>query len=108
MSYDIRIDGDGRFGLDFRMAIFLTNYEGTIAQVAKPIALEFVEVKRNMCIVPTLTLPGAEGYDFMQALANCCDKANIKPPEPHRLEGEIAATKRHLEDLRMLLKLRKP
>lgn len=108
MSFDIRISKAG-YGFDFDLAIFLHNHEGRIAYIAKPIRLEFEPIQPGQAIKEsTLHLSGHEGEDFMRAMAECCHREKIQPPEPHRLEGEIEATKRHLEDLRMLLKLRKP
>lgn len=96
-------------GWDFELVVLMLDHEGRAAYIAKPIKLEFEPLKPGTRIEhPTLTLDRVEGEEFLTAMAEALQRENIKPPEPHRLEGEIDATKRHLEDLRTLLKLRKP
>lgn len=57
---------------------------------------------------PSLYLPGRLGEEVMQAMAEAFAKRGIKTENDHKIQGTLEATNRHLEDLRTLLKLRKP
>jgi len=57
---------------------------------------------------PSLNLPGRMGEEVMQAIVEAFNERGIKPESGNKTEGKLEATEKHLEDLRMLLKLRKP
>lgn len=71
--------------------------------VAKPIEIEFKEIKENELVKePTIRLRNPLGKEFLQAVVNSARKQGIKPDE-NKLEGELTATKKHLEDMRILV-----
>lgn len=52
---------------------------------------------------PTLLLGGLHGKAFLKALVDGAQAFGIKPESHSFLEGELAAAKRHLEDMRALV-----
>ena len=108
MSVVVLIDRGFDFGRGSRIAICETDVTGHVVSMAKPVTLEFEPLQRGSQIVPTFSLDTFQGDDLLRAFAEACNKANIKPPEPHRLEGKLEAMTAHLQDLRTLLKLRTP
>lgn len=107
MKMVVRFDRFTHLTMEGRLIIGLADETGRIRQVAKPMALEWVDVEPMMPVKPTLSIPSMDMEDLIQAFVDEAHKNGVKPPEPHRLEGEIQATKYHLEDLRSLLKIRK-
>lgn len=57
---------------------------------------------------PSLHLPGRLGEEVMKAMVNAFSERGIKPESDSKLQGKLEATEKHLEDMRTLLKLRKP
>lgn len=75
--------------------------------VAKPIKLEFEELKDNdIYPKPSLVIPDSFADELMEDLAKQLDENNIKTDSNAKMEGILKATKYHLSDLRELLKLK--
>ena len=75
--------------------------------VAKPVELEWVEQEPGTIAEPTLVLDGFWAEEFLRAFAEALDEKGIRTDKDARIEGNLEATRYHLEDLRTLLKLRK-
>jgi hypothetical protein len=73
-------------------------------RVARPVALEWVAVEQGFSSPPTLTVHDGS---FGSALAQALRDERVAPPAASFVEGELAGTKKHLEDLRALLGLGK-
>ena len=79
----------------------------------KEVVMEPVEFKERELeegidnITPTLILPGRVAEQFMKGFANGLSKHGISTDNEATLQGTIAAQEKHLEDLRVLLKLSK-
>jgi len=74
--------------------------------VAKPIEFVFHEVNEYDIKEPTLMIPDTMARSLLKDIAENLDKLGIKTIQDAKIEGELNATKYHLEDLRKLLKLR--
>lgn len=77
---------------------------GTRSWVARPVSLVFEEVSDGGDIPPTMSF---RSRTFGEDLAKGLQEARVQPPEASFVQGELAGTKRHLEDLRTLLELRR-
>lgn len=97
-----------RFEPDFDGAyIYLyEEYDGK-KYLAKPINLEFSEIKEAVIMGPTIKIPYYDAKEFMESMAEQLDKDGIKTDKDAKIEGTLEATRFHLEDLRKLLKLNK-
>lgn len=77
--------------------------------VAKPINLEFVELQEGARneneYMGTIALNDDKARQLFLGLSEALEKQGIKPKHQAFLEGELDATKHHLDDLRHLLKL---
>jgi len=74
---------------------------------AKPINLEFEHMEEGSEIQPTLHLHGMMAGSFLKSFAEVLDKNGIKTDKDAKIEGTLEATRFHLDDLRILLKLKK-
>ncbi len=99
-----------------KVKIFKDNYSDSIQMlfykeiggkrlVAKPVKLEFEELKEGLTTGPTLTIPWDITESFLRNLAEALDNEGIKTDKDARIAGTLEATKYHLGDLRKLLKL---
>lgn len=66
------------------------------------------EINYNIDQKPSLFLPAIISKPIMKAMCEAFTANGIKTDNDHKIEGTLEATKYHLEDLRNLLKLRKP
>ncbi len=55
---------------------------------------------------PTLKLSREEGHDFLQACANAAWEQGIQPVQLHDSRKELEAVRFHLDDMRLLAKVR--
>jgi hypothetical protein len=102
MGFMVRMDEDHNYGFDGRLMIGETEWDGRLVRVAKPITLEFVEfVPRTPTIEPTLMLPHGQMRELFRAFMEEMVRKGLMPAQP--LEGELKATKFHLEDMRRLV-----
>ena len=74
--------------------------------IAKSIELIMEEYKPGDLIKPTLMLPGYTSGEFMKEMAEEIKKQGIRTKVDEDNEGELKATKYHLEDLRKITKLK--
>jgi len=81
--------------------IVITKLENMKQYVAKEIVLEFEEVPEGSFFkAPTLKINWHESKDFMAALKEALDGEKLPASA---VEGELKATKVHLEDMRKLV-----
>ena len=73
-------------------------------RVARPVVLEWVAVEPGTDVRPSLSVHDAT---FGPALAQALRDERVTPPAASFVEGELAGTKKHLDDLRSLLGLGK-
>lgn len=73
--------------------------------IVKPVELIAEEYKEGKSIKPTIQLDGFLSKEFMQCMADELRKNGIRTQQDELNEGELKASKYHLEDLRQLLKL---
>lgn len=71
--------------------------------VALPMDLVFEKMEAGKEYEPSLRIPGFMLPQFLEALAAALDKSGVRPPSVDRMEGELKATKGHLEDMRKLV-----
>lgn len=69
----------------------------------QPVNLEFKKVNAGEPISPTLSLPGLNAKEFLQALTDAIAEFGIVPSGHLPPREEIAAVKYHLEDMRALV-----
>lgn len=74
-------------------------------RVARPVALEWIPIEPGEDCPPTLSV---RETGFGPALAQALRDERVQPPATSFVEGELAGTKKHLEDLRNLLGLKEP
>lgn len=55
---------------------------------------------------PSLKLPGRLGDEVLKAMVEAFNARGFKPESGLKVEGRLEATERHLDDLRVLLKLK--
>lgn len=103
---EIYVDNNPEFaGLKIYIIERLPN--GKIA-VGKPMDLELeIQEEGFELPEPTLKLNPNIGEEFLKAMATMLDNRGIKTKSMHTIEGNLEATKYHLEDLRKMLKLNK-
>lgn len=71
--------------------------------VAKPMELVFERLERGTPKQATLTLPTFMAEPLLRAFADMLHHEQIKPTQQSFIEGELVATKKHLEDMRMFV-----
>lgn len=71
--------------------------------VARPVNLKFEEVKEDESLEPTLEFHRQFSGDFMNALAEALDNANIKTENDFKIKGLLEAKDNHLEDMRRIV-----
>ena len=71
--------------------------------VAKPVILEFEEIKLGERVYPTLCINPFEATEFLKSLAEALDKQEVKTENDYKIQGILEATKYHLEDMRRLV-----
>lgn len=62
--------------------------------------MKFEEFRDRPVTKPTLS--GRDGRDFLQAALNCAWELGLRPPGLEHTTETIAATARHLEDMRAI------
>jgi len=73
-----------------------------------PVEMVFKTIEEGECFPgPSMRLYGSMEREFMAAFADALDKNGIKTDKDAKIEGTLEATRFHLDDLRMLLKLKK-
>lgn len=81
--------------------IVITKVSGNKIYVAKELALEFEEIPEGAFFkTPTLRVDWQHSKDFMAALKEALDGERLPPSA---VEGELKATKYHLEDMRKIV-----
>lgn len=79
--------------------IWFVKFEGDKIFVAKPMQLNFEQVEKSSSKGnPTLEISGYYSQEFLEAL-----KLAVEGKTVILLEGELKATKYHLEDMRKLI-----
>jgi len=79
--------------------IWFVRYEGDKVLVAKPVKLEFEEQKEgDRRENPTLEIGRWHSQAFLEALKSAVEGKSVMT-----CEGELIATKKHLEDMRTLV-----
>ncbi len=93
------------FGRDIQIAVVQSVVGGqfTIAHVIEGGHLEFTEQARGMIVRPTLRLSEHLAEQLLAGLLN----EKVSSPTAGAIEGELKATKHHLDDLRRLLRIPK-
>jgi len=71
--------------------------------VAKPVVLEFEEIKPSERVHPTLCIDPFRATEFLKSLAEALDKQGVKTENDYKIQGILEATKYHLEDMRRLV-----
>lgn len=75
--------------------------------VAKPMRLEWEKHEPGSRVVePSLHFPDRTASVIMKALAEALSEQGLKPDADAKMVGQLQAQHSHLQDLRMLLKLR--
>ena len=85
--------------------IFYEDYPDGRRAFAEHIDLLFKIHEPGTKIEPTLNLPSHLATDILQSLADQIREQGIRHKQDELNDGELRATKYHLEDLRKLLKL---
>jgi hypothetical protein len=72
--------------------------------VASPMEFKFVPLKENEVNEPSIKISRVFGKEtnFLQALSDALAKCGYKPKAVEENEGELKATKYHLEDMRKI------
>ena len=74
-------------------------------QVAKPMALEFVDAPpQGTRVDPSMEFDGYQGSEIVKLLVEALSGAGVKTDSDAKLAGTLEATRYHLEDLRTALK----
>lgn len=91
--------------LDFEVVLYQTRHGKYYA--AKPMG-EFIfeEVKEGGLIEPTFLIPFTMQRELVKSLKEATERLGIKTDSEFTLEGELKATKYHLEDMRKILKVK--
>ncbi len=88
--------------------IYIVDRSNGRRYLAQPLGdLVFKEIQDGDRREPTLRLGGFMTGDLLRALAEALDKIDVKTEKDAKLAGTLEATRVHLQDLRMLLNLRK-
>src|SRR5947209_16586587 len=90
-----------------RLALYFYERRNGKTYAAKPVELVFAEVGESSPFPPTLQMDYFYAEPFLEALAEALDKAGVKTEHDATIQGQLDATRYHLEDLRTLLKLKK-
>lgn len=86
--------------------IAFVDRKGDKLYVVQPVELVLKEYQRGERIEPTIKVDYLYAQEFLKALAEALDKNGIKTDKDAKIEGTLEATRRHLDDLRKLLKLK--
>ena len=101
------------FGVDARRGINVLDLEVTLWKrvgdtcfVAKPWVLEFEKVDVGSVVKPSMVIPYQMQGKLLKEILKVIDQQGLKLDTDLKMEGELKATKYHLEDMRKLLKVR--
>ncbi len=101
MSFHFRVDQ--LFHKD-ALAIWVTNYNGNDALVAKPIELVFEPAPDGFRLPePTIQMDSRKGFEMIQALLDALAENDFIQRKT-KSQGQIEAMKQHLEDMREMNK----
>jgi hypothetical protein len=98
--------GKSDFGLTIDFLFYLET-NGYPSHVAKPVELEFVPMEEGKISQPTVSINSLEGQQLLKSLIEELENQGIRADKEAKNEGELIASKYHLEDLRKLLKITK-
>ena len=65
--------------------------------------LAFERMEEGKEYEPSLKISRVFVPGFLEALSAALDKSGVRPPSTDRIEGEMEATRKHLEDMRRLV-----
>ncbi len=85
------------------LGIYIVDRRGNDLSVAGPVDLEFHPYKEGDEVKPTLSIPFWMAEEFMQAFVDELSNNGVKTKNELTMEGELNATKYHLEDMRKLV-----
>lgn len=107
MTNKIEVKIAENFHKDYTQLLFIA-YEGMHRIVYNFYTEEARQLKENESYPEEfiLKIPNHLVDPVFQALAKTLDKKGIKTPNSHKVEGELDATKYHLEDLRTIMKIK--
>lgn len=71
--------------------------------IAKPMELVFEPLDETQHVEPTLKLDRREANEFLQELSTALNEAGYRSTSIEGYKSEIAATNRHLDDMRKLV-----
>ena len=85
------------------IALYVFDEVGNQTKVWLPWDIAVQTVGESEAAKPTLRLPYKIANDFLNALAQALDKADVKTTHQSFIEGELKAQTLHLEDMRHLV-----
>lgn len=104
MSWEVHIRNNWACA-DVEMLISRRTESGLIVLEADPLVFHEKHFEGNACVIenPTFRIPYAYARDLFPSLAKALNDHGVKLPEKSFVEGELAATKMHLGDMRELV-----
>ncbi len=102
MNDSIEVYISGREMGYLNTAITFVHRRGSDIYLAKPVDLIFERTEEGAPIDPTFKLPMDFRKPLFKALEEALRRDGIKPESESKLEGQLQATKYHLEDMRVL------
>lgn len=85
------------------MEIYFFDRGPNYKAVALPMDLVFKKMEEGKEYEPSLRIPGLMLPGFLKALVSALDKSGVRSPSVDKVEGELKATKYHLDDMRRLV-----
>ena len=78
-----------------------------IRHYARGVRFEFEPINPGDLIATTFSMPPEDADELLNDLATLLSIQKIKPNDQNLIEGELIATRKHLHDLQVMLKLKK-
>lgn len=94
-SYEFRLGFNVMQG-DLELYVVAVGPDGRVTHCAEPLVFQPVDARTHQ--EPTMRL----GERLAQQLMTALERERIKPESASKLEGVLEATRRHLEDMRLL------
>ena len=105
IKYEMKVVEDFETG---GVGLFITKLDGDKRYIAEPVDLQFYELPRGHASKgPTLLVPHYESKGFFQAMQEALNDGGIEAVSESMAKGKLEAMSDHLEDMRVLMKLKK-
>lgn len=97
----------GRFWSDDLVKFILYKDIKGVRHYARGVSFDFQPIHPGDMMATTFSMPTEDADELLNDLATLLSIQKIKTKDQNLIEGELIATRKHLHDLQVMLKLKK-